>query len=52
MQLWEAGLMEYDGDGHIPANFLVEPPAIDRVLGAYLCAAGVASFVSPCGHLP
>jgi 2,3-bisphosphoglycerate-independent phosphoglycerate mutase len=43
-KIFYAGLMEYDGDGHIPANFLVEPPAIDRVLGAYLCAAGVTSF--------
>jgi 2,3-bisphosphoglycerate-independent phosphoglycerate mutase len=43
-KVFYAGLMEYDGDGHIPANFLVEPPAIDRVLGAYLCAAGLTSF--------
>ncbi len=39
-----AGLMEYDGDAHIPANFLVEPPAIDQTIGQYLCAAGVTSF--------
>jgi len=38
-----AGLMEYDGDGRIPKNFLVEPPAIDRVLGEYLCGSGVTS---------
>ena len=25
-----AGMMEYDGDAHIPRNFLVEPPAIDH----------------------
>jgi 2,3-bisphosphoglycerate-independent phosphoglycerate mutase len=37
-------MMEYDGDAHIPNHFLVEPPAIDRVLGEYLCAAGVSSF--------
>ena len=43
-RVFYAGLMEYDGDGHIPPDFLVEPPAIDRVLGAYLCAAGVTSF--------
>jgi len=36
--------MEYDGDGRIPKNYLVEPPAIDKVLGEYLCAAGVTSF--------
>ena len=39
-----AGIMEYDGDAHIPRNFLVEPPAIDRTIGQYLCAEGVMSF--------
>jgi len=39
-----AGMMEYDGDEKIPKNYLVEPPAIDRTLGQYLCAARVASF--------
>ena len=36
-----AGIMEYDPDQKIPARFLVEPPAIDRVLGEYLAASGV-----------
>ncbi len=39
-----AGMMQYDGDAMIPANYLVEPPAIDRTLGDYLCAAGVTSY--------
>lgn len=39
-----AGMMEYDGDLHIPSNFLVEPPAIDRPISQYLCAEGVTSF--------
>jgi len=39
-----AGMMEYDGDAHIPSNFLVEPPAIERTLGEYLCAEGIRSF--------
>jgi 2,3-bisphosphoglycerate-independent phosphoglycerate mutase len=39
-----AGMMQYDGDALIPKNYLVEPPAIDRNLGQYLCAAGVTSF--------
>lgn len=39
-----AGMMEYDGDSHIPKNFLVEPPEIDRTLSQYLCAEGVTSF--------
>jgi 2,3-bisphosphoglycerate-independent phosphoglycerate mutase len=39
-----AGMMQYDGDALIPKHFLVEPPAIDRTIGQYLCAAGVRSF--------
>jgi 2,3-bisphosphoglycerate-independent phosphoglycerate mutase len=39
-----AGMMQYDGDALIPKNYLVEPPAIDRTLGEYLCAAGVTSY--------
>lgn len=31
-----AGMMEYDGDLHIPRRFLVNPPAIDRTMGEYL----------------
>ena len=36
-----AGMMEYDGDLHIPAQYLVEPPSIDRTLGEYLAATKV-----------
>ncbi len=39
-----AGMMEYDGDMHIPAQYLVSPPAIDRTMGEYLAASGVKSF--------
>ncbi len=42
--IFYAGMMEYDGDAHIPPNFLVQPPAIDRVVTEYLCAEGVKSF--------
>jgi 2,3-bisphosphoglycerate-independent phosphoglycerate mutase len=35
-----AGMMEYDGDTHVPAHFLVEPPAIERTLGEYLARNG------------
>ncbi len=38
------GIMEYDGDSHIPKNFLVEPPAIERTLSQYLCAEKISSF--------
>ncbi len=43
-EVFYAGMMEYDGDSHIPKNFLVEPPEIDRTLSEYLCAEGVTSF--------
>lgn len=39
-----AGMMEYDGDLHIPRNYLVSPPEIDQVLSEYLCANGISSF--------
>ena len=39
-----AGMMQYDGDLHIPKNYLVRPPAIDRTVSEYLCGAGVKSF--------
>jgi len=43
-KVFYAGLMQYDGDALIPKNYLVEPPAIDRTIGQYLCAAGVMSY--------
>jgi len=39
-----AGMMEYDGDLHVPKKFLVEPPAIDRTVGEYLCANGITQM--------
>ena len=42
--IFYAGMMEYDGDAHIPPNFLVQPPAIDRVISEYLCAEKVKTF--------
>jgi 2,3-bisphosphoglycerate-independent phosphoglycerate mutase len=42
--IFYAGMMEYDGDAHIPPNFLVQPPAIDRIVTEYLCAEGIKSF--------
>jgi 2,3-bisphosphoglycerate-independent phosphoglycerate mutase len=30
------GMMEYDGDLHIPRRYLVDPPDIDRTMGEYL----------------
>ncbi len=39
-----AGMMEYDGDLHIPTQYLVSPPAIDRTMAEYLCASGIRQF--------
>nr|MCH9688386.1 2,3-bisphosphoglycerate-independent phosphoglycerate mutase [Deltaproteobacteria bacterium] len=35
-----AGMMQYDGDLGLPAQFLVEPPAISRTMGELLSGAG------------
>ena len=43
-EVFYAGMMQYDGDASIPANYLVEPPAIDRTFGEYLAGAGVSSY--------
>jgi len=39
-----AGMMEYDGDLHIPAQYLVQPPAIDRTSGEYLAKTGIRTL--------
>ena len=39
-----AGMMEYDGDTHMPPRYLVEPPAIDRTVSEYLARNGVSQF--------
>ncbi len=39
-----AGMMEYDGDMHVPKRYLVNPPAIDRTLGEYLAKSGVRTL--------
>nr|MBQ4320237.1 2,3-bisphosphoglycerate-independent phosphoglycerate mutase [Clostridia bacterium] len=39
-----AGMLEYDGDLHIPSRYLVNPPEITNTLGEYLCAEGVKSY--------
>ena len=40
-EVFYAGMMEYDGDLHVPAKYLVSPPEITRTFGEYLCASGV-----------
>ncbi|TNE90430.1 MAG: 2,3-bisphosphoglycerate-independent phosphoglycerate mutase [Deltaproteobacteria bacterium] len=44
LDVYYAGMMQYDGDLMLPSNFLVAPPAIDRTLGEYLVANGRQSF--------
>jgi 2,3-bisphosphoglycerate-independent phosphoglycerate mutase len=39
-----AGMMEYDGDTHVPRRYLVNPPSIDRTMGEYLAASGVRTL--------
>lgn len=39
-----AGMMQYDGDFHIPKSFLVSPPKIDRTFGEYLARNSVRQF--------
>jgi 2,3-bisphosphoglycerate-independent phosphoglycerate mutase len=39
-----AGMLQYDGDALVPKRYLVDPPAIDKTMGEYLCAEGVPSF--------
>ena len=36
-----AGMLEYDGDLHIPSRYLVNPPEITNTMTEYLVAAGV-----------
>ena len=36
-----AGMLEYDGDLHIPAKYLVSPPEITETMGEYLAGTGV-----------
>lgn len=41
-----AGMMQYDGDAHVPAHYLVAPPAIDRTMGEYTCATGLRTLAA------
>ncbi|HEX4418493.1 MAG TPA: 2,3-bisphosphoglycerate-independent phosphoglycerate mutase [Kofleriaceae bacterium] len=39
-----AGMMEYDGDLHLPEHYLVSPPEIERPMGELLAAAHVSQL--------
>ncbi len=39
-----AGMLEYDGDLHIPAHYLVSPPEITETQSEYLVATGISQL--------
>jgi len=39
-----AGMMEYDGDLHIPPKYLVSPPAIERTVSEYLAHNDITQY--------
>ena len=39
-----AGMMEYDGDLHIPPKYLVSPPAIERTVSEYLAKNDISQY--------
>ena len=43
-QIEYAGMMEYDGDLHIPEQYLVDPPEISRTMSEYLVASEIKQF--------
>lgn len=40
-KVFYAGMLEYDGDLHIPSHFLVNPPDITNAMGEYLADTGI-----------
>ncbi len=44
LDVYYAGMMEYDGDLHIPTHFLVSPPAIQNPMSQYLADTGIRQF--------
>ncbi len=43
-QVVYAGMLEYDGDLHIPSRYLVSPPEITNTLGEYLAGSGISQL--------
>lgn len=39
-----AGMLEYDGDLHIPSRYLVSPPEITNTMGEYLANTGISQY--------
>ena len=42
--VYYAGMLEYDGDLHIPSHYLVNPPEITNTMGEYLTATGISQL--------
>lgn len=45
-KVFYAGMLEYDGDLHIPSHYLVNPPEITNTMGEYLCDTGIRQFAT------
>ncbi|HBR03780.1 MAG TPA: 2,3-bisphosphoglycerate-independent phosphoglycerate mutase [Ruminiclostridium sp.] len=43
-QVVYAGMLQYDGDLHIPSRYLVNPPSIKNTMGEYLAKSGVTQL--------
>ena len=43
-KVFYCGMLQYDGDLKLPANFLVEPPHIEHTLSEFLVNKGVKSY--------
>jgi 2,3-bisphosphoglycerate-independent phosphoglycerate mutase len=43
-KVYYTGMLEYDGDLHIPKNYLVSPPEISNTMGEYLARTGIRSY--------
>ncbi len=46
-----AGMLEYDGDLHIPKKYLVSPPEITETMGEYLAGTGVSQLAISETHM-
>jgi len=46
LDLYYAGMMQYDGDLMLPSKFLVAPPAISEALGEHLAVTGITQFAT------
>lgn len=43
-KVFYAGMLEYDGDAHIPAKYLVSPPEISNTMGEFLVKNGIRQY--------